>query len=170
MVRYIGGKFRMAEWISTYIPNNIETYVEVFGGAYWVYLKTDVYRNPKLNKTVYNDYNRYMVNLFECCRTPKEFYDYMVGTESQIRELYDSFKEEIFYTKNIDEVELGDFEFGMKYAYVITQGWSGHNPSKQNFIDLRGKYESLFEAFRKRLLKPEYIKTVSYTHLRAHET
>ena len=158
MVRYIGGKFRMAEWISTYIPNNIETYVEVFGGAYWVYLKTDVYRNPKLNKTVYNDYNRYMVNLFECCRTPKEFYDYMIDIKSQVKELHDSYREEIFETKDINDVRLGDFEFGMKYAYVITQGWSGHNPEKQNFIDLRGKYESLFESFRKRLLKPEYIK------------
>ena len=91
MVRYIGGKFRMAEWISSYIPNNIETYVEVFGGAYWTYLNSDVYTRPLLKNIVYNDYNRYMVNLFECCRTPQEFFDYMIDTKSQNRELYDIF-------------------------------------------------------------------------------
>ena len=37
MIPYIGGKNKMAKWIAPYIPNNIETYVEVFGGAYWVY-------------------------------------------------------------------------------------------------------------------------------------
>ena len=54
MVRYIGGKFRMANWISNFIPDNIETYVEVFGGAYWVYLKTDIYKKPIIKEIVYN--------------------------------------------------------------------------------------------------------------------
>ena len=64
MISYIGGKARMANWIMEYIPRDIETYVEVFGGAYWVYVKSDVYTIPKT--IVYNDFNRYMVNLFEC--------------------------------------------------------------------------------------------------------
>ena len=38
MISYIGGKSRMAKWISGYIPDDIETYVEVFGGAFWVYV------------------------------------------------------------------------------------------------------------------------------------
>ena len=33
MISYIGGKSRMAKWIGEYIPNDIETYVEVFGGV-----------------------------------------------------------------------------------------------------------------------------------------
>ena len=158
MVRYIGGKYRMAEWISSYIPNNIKTYVEVFGGAYWTYLNSDIYSRPALENIIYNDYNRYMVNLFECCRTPQEFYEHMLDVKSQIEELYDEFKKEIFVTQDISQITLGDFDFAMKYAYIITQGWSGHNPEKQKFIDLRGKYESLFEAFRKRLRKPSYIR------------
>ena len=35
MISYIGGKSRMAKWIGEYIPEN-KTYVEVFGGAFWV--------------------------------------------------------------------------------------------------------------------------------------
>ena len=33
MISYIGGKSRMAKWIGEYVPNDIETYVEVFGGG-----------------------------------------------------------------------------------------------------------------------------------------
>ena len=32
----------MSKWICEYIPNDIETYVEVFGGAFWVYVKGDI--------------------------------------------------------------------------------------------------------------------------------
>ena len=48
----------MAKWICEYIPKDIETYVEVFGGAFWVYIKGDVHESPKLKEIVYNDKNR----------------------------------------------------------------------------------------------------------------
>ena len=46
MISYIGGKSRMAKWISGYIPDDIETYIEVFGGAFWVYVNGDVHMRP----------------------------------------------------------------------------------------------------------------------------
>ena len=64
MISYIGGKSRMAKWIGEYVPNDIETYVEVFGGAFWVYINGEIHKKPNLNKVVYNDFNRYMVNIF----------------------------------------------------------------------------------------------------------
>ena len=60
MIPYIGGKNKMADWIVPFIPKDIDTYVEVFGGAYWVYCKSDIYRNPKLKRIVYNDFNKFM--------------------------------------------------------------------------------------------------------------
>ena len=48
MISYIGGKSRMAKWICEYIPDDIETYVEVFGGAFWVYVKGDIHKKPQL--------------------------------------------------------------------------------------------------------------------------
>ena len=53
MISYIGGKNRMAEWISDYIPES-ETYVEVFGGAFWVYVNSDIHE--RMNKVIYNDF------------------------------------------------------------------------------------------------------------------
>ena len=43
MLSYIGGKARMANWISPFVPSKIETYVEVFGGAFWVYINSDIH-------------------------------------------------------------------------------------------------------------------------------
>ena len=63
MLTYMGGKRRMAPWIHSFIPKGVETYVEVFGGAFWVYMKSDP-DNPLATKQhIYNDFNPYMVNL-----------------------------------------------------------------------------------------------------------
>ena len=121
MISYIGGKSRMAKWISEYIPNDIETYVEVFGGAFWVYVNGDVHTRPKLEKVIYNDFNRYMVNLFECCSRPQKFYDSMLNIKAQDEELFYKFKKEVFDDSDVNEVLLGDYDFGMKYAYIVNQ-------------------------------------------------
>ena len=63
----------MAKWISEYIPKDIETYVEVFGGAFWVYIKSEVSASPQLKEVVYNDKNVFMVNLIKCCTDPLAF-------------------------------------------------------------------------------------------------
>jgi len=156
MISYIGGKSRMAKWICGYIPNNIETYVEPFGGAFWVYVNGDVHTRPNLKKVVYNDFNRYMVNLFECCRTPSEFHKFMEDIKSQNEELFYQYKKEVFGDNNVNDVTLGDMGFGMKYAYIVTQVFSGLNPEKSKFIDLKGKYKSKFDSFRGRLINPKY--------------
>ena len=158
MISYIGGKSRMAKWISGYIPNDIETYVEVFGGAFWVYVNGDVHTRPNLKKVIYNDFNRYMVNLFECCKSPKEFHDFMLDIISQNEDLFYQYKKEEFEDNNVNDVTLGDMNFAMKYAYIVTQVFSGLNPEKSKFINLKGKYKSKFDSFRGRLVNPKFTE------------
>jgi DNA adenine methylase len=158
MISYIGGKSRMAKWIGEYIPNEIETYVEVFGGAFWVYVNGEVHEKLKLKEVIYNDFNRYMVNFFECCRTPEEFHKHMIDLKAQDEKLFYKFQNEIFKNKDIIKIELGDFEFGSKYAYIMTQVFSGLNAEKAKFIDLKGKYKSKFDSFRDKLIKPKFTK------------
>ena len=158
MISYIGGKSRMSKWICEYIPEDIETYVEVFGGAFWVYINGDIHEKPKLKEVIYNDFNKYMVNLFECCRTPEEFYEFMIDLKAQNEKLFYKFQKEIFKNKDISKMELGDFEFGQKYSYIMTQVFSGLNAEKAKFIDLKGKYKSKFDSFRDKLIKPRFIK------------
>ena len=40
------------------------------------------------------------------------------------------FQKEIFNNKDIESIELGDFEFGQKYSYIMTQVFSGLNAEK----------------------------------------
>ena len=41
MFAYMGGKKLHSKWISPYIPSDFKTYVEVFGGAMWIYWMSD---------------------------------------------------------------------------------------------------------------------------------
>ncbi len=161
MISYIGGKNRMAKWIGNYIPNDIETYVEVFGGAFWVYVNGEVHKKPILKNVIYNDYNRYMTNLFACCRNPQEFLKSMDEIVAQDSELFYEFKKDVFENKNIKDIEIPDYDYGMKYAYIVTQIFSGLNPEKGKFIDLKGKYSSKFDAFRRRLKNPKVIEKLN---------
>tara|TARA_B110000438_G_scaffold207550_1_gene199330 strand:- start:62 stop:853 length:792 start_codon:yes stop_codon:yes gene_type:complete len=148
----------MSKWICDFVPDNIETYVEVFGGAFWVYVNGDIHEKRKLKEVIYNDFNRYMVNFFECCRTPEEFYESMIDLKAQDEKLFYKFQKEIFKNKDIRKIELGDFEFGSKYSYIMTQVFSGLNAEKAKFIDLKGKYKSKFDSFRGRLVNPKFTK------------
>jgi len=160
MISYIGGKNRMAKWIGNYIPNDIETYVEVFGGAFWVYVNGQIHKKPILKNVIYNDFNRYMTNLFACCRNPQEFLKSMDEIVAQDSELFYQFKTDVFENKNIKDIEIPDYDYGMKYAYIVTQIFSGLNPEKGKFIDLKGKYSSKFDAFRRRLKNPAVVEKI----------
>jgi len=60
----------MSDWISSFVPE-CKTYVEVFGGAYWVYINSDIHE--RCQKVIYNDFNPYMTNLFRCASEPELF-------------------------------------------------------------------------------------------------
>jgi len=72
------------------------------------------------------------------------------------KEQFDRFQAEIF-DKNF-KVKPYDYEVAAKYIYVLTQVFSGSNPSKSKFIDLKGKYHSKFTSFKNKLKKPEWQK------------
>ena len=82
----------------------------------------------------------------------------MIDLKAQNEKLFYKFQKEIFNNKDIESIELGDFEFGQKYSYIMTQVFSGLNAEKAKFIDLKGKYKSKFDSFRDKLVKPKFIE------------
>ena len=62
ILRYFGGKYRLADWIIKHIPAH-EVYVELFGGGGSVLLS-----KPRSRSECYNDLDKEVVNLFEVMR------------------------------------------------------------------------------------------------------
>jgi DNA adenine methylase len=165
-ISYIGGKSKISSWIIPFIPKDTETFVEPFSGQFWVFFKMNLDHYPNLKTVVYNDFNRLNYNLYTCVkdhqRLLKECEKLVVQekgvhpTNPDCKELFNSFQAEIFDANF--RVEAYNYEIAAKYVYVLTQVFSGANPSKSKFIDLKGKYHSKFTSFKNKLKKPEWQK------------
>jgi len=144
----------------------METYVETFGGMFWCFFNTDLTKYPNLKKVVYNDFNPLNYNLFQCVKNPQLLLDAInaipcqqVGvdvTPEIYKEQFVNFQAEIF-TENFN-VNAYDYVVAAKYAYVLTQVFSGSKPETSSFIDLKGKYKSKYLTFRDKLSKPEWVE------------
>lgn len=155
---YIGGKSKIGTWIRTYIPTNVETYVEPFSGMFWVFFKMDLTNYPNLKKVVYNDFNPLNVNLFNCLKDHQAFYSVIKNYQSQDKNLFSQFQREIFDPTFSVNLSTPDFDTASKYAYILTQVWSGTNPEKGKFIDLKKKYRSKFDSFKNKLVDKKWQK------------
>jgi len=148
---YIGGKSKIGKWIRNYIPNDIETYVEPFSGMFWVFFNMELGPYQNLKTVVYNDFNPLNVNLYNCIKNYKEFSKVISTVHSQNSDLFYQFQKEIFADGFTVDLSTPDYETAYKYAYILTQVWSGTNPEKGKFIDLKGKYKSKFDTFNDKL-------------------
>ena len=72
MLSYIGGKSKIGKWIVPFYPQDMETYLETFGGMFWCYYNMDLKKFPNLKTVVYNDFNPLNYNLFMCLQNPTE--------------------------------------------------------------------------------------------------
>jgi DNA adenine methylase len=144
----------------------METYVETFGGMFWCFFNMDLKQYPNLKRVVYNDFNPLNYNLFMCLQNPEVLLSAINRIPCQqqgeeitppvYKEQFISFQSEIF-DKDVNIKPL-DYEIAAKYAYVLTQVFSGSKPETSSFIDLKGKYKSKYLTFRDKLSKPEWIE------------
>jgi DNA adenine methylase len=165
-ISYIGGKKRMQSWIVPFIPKDIETYVESFSGQFWVFFGMDINEYPNLKTVVYNDFNPLNYNLYLCVRNHTKLLEEceklvvqqkgIQPTPSICKENFNNFQKEIF-DENF-KINYPDFSVAAKYVYVLTQVFSGANPAKSKFIDLKGKYHSKFTSFKNKLKNPDWQK------------
>ena len=166
MLSYIGGKSKIGKWIVPFYDKDMETYVETFGGMFWCFFNMDLKLFPNLKKVVYNDFNPLNHNLFECIKNPERLLESINAIPCQkfgeevtpeiYKEQFIRFQAEIF-AENF-RVDLGNYDVAAKYAYVLTQVFSGSKPEKSSFIDLKGKYKSKYLTFRDKLMKPDWVE------------
>lgn len=165
MISYIGGKARIGKWIVPYIPKDIETYVEPFGGMFWVFFKTNLSEYSNLKTVVYNDFNGLNANLFKCAKEYDRLWDELnkypcqqVGVEDTpplYTEMFNRFQQEVFHD-GVDITEENCFEIAAKYVYVLTQIFSGSKPEKSKYTDYKGKYRCKVLIFMDKLKNKEF--------------
>lgn len=161
MLAYVGGKFRMAKWISSFIPEDIKVYGEIFGGAFWTYINSELYKLPSLEKVYYNDFNRFMVNLINCSGDNIKFQNHFNHIKAQDNDLFNEYRD-LIMSMDSSTIEFPDYDIAFKYAYLLTQVFSGLGIKKNTkMTDLKGKYKSKFDSFRDRLAKPKMIDKLS---------
>jgi len=165
MLSYIGGKSKIGKWIVEYYLRDMETYVETFGGMFWCFFNMDLEQYPNLKRVVYNDFNPLNYNLFQCVQNPSELKRVMDQIPTQEKGVFPTpeeygisfrqFQSEIFNTGFT--INYPDYEVAAKYAYVVTQVFSGSKPDKSNFMDYKGEYKSKFLTFKDKLTKPDWV-------------
>jgi DNA adenine methylase len=143
----------------------METYVETFGGMFWCFFNMDLNKYPNLKRVVYNDFNPLNYNLFQCVQNPTELQRALDAipvqqmgvdvTPIEFKDRFVEFQREIF--SDGFTINYPDYEVAAKYAYVLTQVFSGSKPETSSFIDLKGKYRSKYLSFRDKLSKLEWI-------------
>lgn len=166
MLSYIGGKSKIGKWIVDYYPQDMETYVETFGGMFWCFFNMDLSKFPNLKRVVYNDFNPLNYNLFMCLQNPDLILNEVNSISCQQRgedetppiykEQFNTFQKELFASGFT--INYPDYTVAAKYAYILTQVFSGSKPESSLFIDLKGKYKSKYLTFRDKLSKPNWVE------------
>ena len=166
MLSYIGGKSKIGKWIVPFYDKDMETYVETFGGMFWCFFNMDLTQFPNLKKVVYNDFNPLNYNLFQCIKNPEQLLESINSiscqqfgeetTPSIYKEQFVEFQSEVFGSGLT--INYPDYNIAAKYAYVLTQVFSGSKPETSSFIDLKGKYKSKYLTFRDKLSKPDWVE------------
>lgn len=166
MITYFGSKSRIGSWIVDYYPRDMEILVEPFSGAFWCFFNMDLEKFKNLHTVVYNDYNPLNANLFRCITQHERFYEELIkhpcqeyritNTSPDYNERFIRYQKEVF-DSNLVLTSEPNFDIGAKYAYVISQTFSGISSSTTKFVDLKGKYRSKFLSFVDKFKKQEYI-------------
>lgn len=167
MISYIGGKARIGKWITPFIPNDIETYVEGFSGMFWVFFNMDLKDYPNLKTVVYNDYNRLNSNLMKWAKQYDILHDELakypcqqlgvVDTPPEYGEMFRQYQKEVF-DPDLVITEENSLDIAAKYVYVLTQVFSGSKPETASYTDYKGKYRCKVLIFMDKLKHPEYRK------------
>lgn len=140
LVAYMGGKNKMSKFIyDNFDLSNIENYVEPFSGSFPIYFNEDF---SKVKNIIYNDYNKFMVNLFYCAKDSKTFLNEInkslesgfLFTEKSNMDDYKKHYRDLY--TNTKDPKISDFldnmnwnipnyEKAVIYAFMLTSAFNG---------------------------------------------
>ena len=143
-------------------PSNFSRFVEVFGGAGWVSVKSN--KVDQAQERIYNDFNPLLANVYECFRTnPQALLAEMNRRTKSDDVTYKQYQQDLFATLDWTKVQLGDIDLAVKYLYLQTQVFAGTPLSTTNvpyFTETKagGKYPSKYDTLKKKLSNDKIVK------------
>ena len=176
-IPWIGGKSMLAKKITALFPEDIDRYVEVFGGGGSVLF----YKDKHANLEIYNDLNSCLVNLFRCAKYHREELQREISGYFNARETFEDIKERMKMRGFTDIQRAAMFYVQVKISYGSnTRTFSCHkenlssdylekiekrlekvvieNKDFENLIKVYDRPKTLFYC------DPHYCKTETYYH------
>jgi len=162
MFPYIGGKKQHSKWIDPFFPENTTKYIEVFGGAMWMY-----WMSGKLPATVnvYNDFNRHLANVFLCSSTdPAKMEQTCLSYYKDIGngDKFIEYRDEVFAIYN-QKFPIPDYDLAAKYMLLQMQIFSGGNGlTKTTKMYHNENYKPKFKTFTEKFQQVKYLDKLSH--------
>ena len=110
LISWVGGKRLLREKISEFIPQNINAYIEAFGGAGWVLF----YKDRWAEVEVYNDKDSRLVNLFKIAKYHPEALQKETELLLHSRQMFKEFK---------NENGLTDVQRAARFFYLVKRSF-----------------------------------------------
>jgi DNA adenine methylase len=161
MFPYIGGKKLHSRWIDPLFPSECKTYVEVFGGAMWLYWMSGKF---PVDTNVYNDFNRHLANVFLCSSTDP------VKMEQTCKSYYKDIKDADKFLEYRDEVfaiygqqfPIPDYDLAAKYMLLQLQifaGGVGLTPKSRIY---KTNYKDKFKTWTEKFQQVRYLDKLKH--------
>ncbi|MDE6679343.1 MAG: DNA adenine methylase, partial [Ruminococcus sp.] len=112
-IPWVGGKSLLAKKIVEQFPDDIDRYIEVFGGGGSVLFYTE--NHAKLE--VYNDFNSCLVNLFRCVKYHRAELQREISGYFNSREIFEEIKEKMKISGFTDIQRAAMFYIQIRISY-----------------------------------------------------
>jgi DNA adenine methylase len=157
LIPYLGEKSKLAGFITPYIPKNISTYVEPFGGMAGVFFSLDFskYRDVEF---IYNDKNYLNWLLFNKLRNDHNFFEIIKSTNVD-KDFYQNCLQNLFTEKDENKLAL--------YWLTILTCSSPYEIGKQSWrsaIEFE-VFKLKFKAYKYHLERLSSILNLDYTEI-----
>ncbi len=139
-IPWMGGKSLLAKKITSFFPEDIDRYIEVFGGGGSVLF----YKEKHADLEVYNDLNSNLVNLFRCAKYHREELQREISGYFNSREIFENIREKLKIKGFTDIQRAAMFYVQVKISYGSDTRTFGCNKKNISF-DYLEKVEKRLE-------------------------
>lgn len=168
---WFGGKNSMSPWIYSFIPKDINTYVEVFSGSMAIYFNEDF---SHCENIVFNDFNKLQANFMACCKDYNRMLNEIENSflsggflhcdKDDIQDVKKHYRDLYTYTKNpemcdfYDDMnwEIPNYEKAVIYSFMITSAFNACHARGAGFSGFSSTNKLKITTLINKLRKEDY--------------